>query len=100
MHMNMSFHVSIQHFSIPVIHLLYSPEKRLIYIPLSYEQDYKFPSGVPLDSETHGGDDVAVFASGPWAHLFSGAYEQNFIPHAMGYAACIGDGLTACSTTK
>lgn len=73
--------------------------KNLLEVNMA-DKDYKFPSGVPLDSETHGGDDVAVFASGPWAHLFSGAYEQNFIPHAMGYAACIGDGLTACSTTK
>lgn len=47
---------------------------------------------------THGGDDVAVFASGPWAHLFTGNYEQNYIPHAMGYAACIGKGLSACNS--
>lgn len=30
------------------------------------------------------------------SHLFSGVYEQNTIPHIVGYAACIGDGLTAC----
>ncbi|XP_030376232.1 alkaline phosphatase [Scaptodrosophila lebanonensis] len=52
--------------------------------------DFMFPSMVPLPSETHGGDDVAVFASGPYAHLLTGAYEQNFIPHAMGYASCLG----------
>ncbi|XP_001648006.2 alkaline phosphatase [Aedes aegypti] len=61
-----------------------------------HQEDYKFPSTVPLGLETHGGDDVAVFASGPWAHLFSGTYEQNFIPHGMAYAACIGFGRTAC----
>ncbi|XP_037809106.1 alkaline phosphatase [Lucilia sericata] len=60
-------------------------------------KNYKFPSTVPLESETHGGDDVAVFASGPFAHLFTGAYEQNFIPHAMGYASCLGSRKTACS---
>lgn len=38
---------------------------------------------MPLDSETHGGDDVAVFARGPGAQLFSGSYEQSYIPHAM-----------------
>lgn len=30
------------------------------------------PATVPLDYETHGGDDVAVFAAGPHAHLFTG----------------------------
>ncbi|XP_050332115.1 membrane-bound alkaline phosphatase-like [Bactrocera neohumeralis] len=59
-----------------------------------------FPSTIPLDSETHGGDDVAVFASGPWAHLFSGVYNQNTIPHMMAYASCVGSGLKACSTTN
>nr|XP_014098695.2 membrane-bound alkaline phosphatase-like [Bactrocera oleae] len=57
-----------------------------------------FPSTIPLDSETHGGDDVAVFASGPWAHLFTGVYDQNTIPHMMAYASCVGNGLKACST--
>lgn len=48
------------------------------------DNGFKFPSMVPLVSETHGGDDVAVFAKGPWSHLFAGSFEQNFIPHAMG----------------
>ncbi|XP_054729005.1 alkaline phosphatase [Anastrepha obliqua] len=52
-------------------------------------KDYQFPSMVPLESETHGGDDVGVFASGPFAHLFTGNYEQNFLPHAIAYAACL-----------
>lgn len=50
--------------------------------------------------ETHGGDDVGVFARGPWSHLFSGVYEQNTIPHLIGFAACIGEGLTACSESN
>lgn len=44
-----------------------------------------------MDSETHGGEDVAVFASGPWQHLFTSSYEQNVIPHLIAYAMCIGD---------
>uniref|UniRef100_A0A182T1P8 alkaline phosphatase n=1 Tax=Anopheles maculatus TaxID=74869 RepID=A0A182T1P8_9DIPT len=64
------------------------------------DKSFAFPSTVPLGLETHGGDDVAVFASGPWAHLFSGTYEQHFIPHAMAYAACIGPGRTACTTDQ
>ncbi|XP_017122791.1 alkaline phosphatase [Drosophila elegans] len=54
-------------------------------------KDFMFPSTVPLESETHGGDDVAVFASGPYAQLFSGVYEQHFIPHALAYASCLSD---------
>lgn len=42
------------------------------------------------DVETHGGEDVMVFARGPWAHLFSGNYEQNLIPLTMGFAAGVG----------
>ncbi|XP_011187988.2 membrane-bound alkaline phosphatase-like [Zeugodacus cucurbitae] len=55
-----------------------------------------FPATAPLESATHGGEDVAVFASGPWSHLFTGVYEQNTIPHMMAYASCVGDGLKAC----
>lgn len=47
-------------------------------------------STAPRNSETHGGDDVGVYASGPWSHLFIGAYEQSNIPVAMAYAAKIG----------
>lgn len=45
---------------------------------------------VPLSSESHAGEDVSVYASGPWSHLFVGSYEQNIIPLAMAYAAQIG----------
>ena len=47
-------------------------------------------SAVYLKSETHGGEDVAIFARGPMAHLFDGTVEQSYIPHAMAYSACIG----------
>ncbi len=62
-------------------------------------QSYTYPATVPLKEATHGGDDVAVFASGPWAHIFTGTFEQNYIPHGMAYAACIGKGLTACHSS-
>ncbi|MFY9460166.1 MAG: alkaline phosphatase [Aquabacterium commune] len=38
---------------------------------------------VPLSSETHAGEDVAIFAGGPRAHLFHGVREQNYIFHVM-----------------
>ncbi|XP_053698670.1 alkaline phosphatase, tissue-nonspecific isozyme-like [Sabethes cyaneus] len=52
--------------------------------------DFGYPGAVPYEDETHGGDDVAVFARGPYAHLFTGSYEQHFIGHATLYASCLG----------
>ncbi|CAK1580580.1 unnamed protein product [Parnassius mnemosyne] len=51
--------------------------------------NFSYPSLVPLDSETHGGEDVAVFALGPWQHLFTSSYEQTVVPHLMAYAMCL-----------
>ncbi|MEO9943900.1 alkaline phosphatase [Paraglaciecola sp.] len=42
---------------------------------------------VPLGSETHSGEDVGVFASGPGALLINGTQEQNMIFHVMDFAA-------------
>ena len=53
------------------------------------EPDYRQMAGVPMESETHGATDVAVYARGPFAHLFRGVVEQNVIPHFIAYAACI-----------
>ncbi len=41
---------------------------------------------IPLDKESHGGEDVAIYAGGPMAHLFHGVHEQNYIFHVMAYA--------------
>ncbi|CAH1734438.1 unnamed protein product [Chironomus riparius] len=54
------------------------------------EPTFKQPSAVPMDEGTHSGEDVGVFASGPYSHLFTGVYEQNFIAHGMMYASCLG----------
>ncbi|XP_073966382.1 membrane-bound alkaline phosphatase-like [Choristoneura fumiferana] len=48
------------------------------------------PADVPIEWETHGGEDVAVFARGPQQKLFTGLYEQSAIPHRAAYAACVG----------
>ncbi|KAK7127175.1 hypothetical protein R3I94_018382 [Phoxinus phoxinus] len=56
---------------------------------VSSSDAYLQQAAVPLDSETHGSEDVAIFAKGPMAHLFHGVQEQSYIPHAMAYAACI-----------
>jgi alkaline phosphatase len=38
---------------------------------------------IPLGSETHGGEDVAIFAIGVNAHLIRGSMEQNWIFYFM-----------------
>lgn len=58
--------------------------------------DYTQLAAVPKNAETHGGDDVAIYASGPMSHLFHSLHEQNYIAHAMAYAACIGDNVGHC----
>ena len=45
--------------------------------------DYKQQALIPLGGETHGGEDVAVRASGPMAHLFKGTIEQHTIYHVI-----------------
>ncbi|KAL3869103.1 hypothetical protein ACJMK2_041828 [Sinanodonta woodiana] len=55
------------------------------------DKHYHQQAAVPLSSETHGGDDVAIFARGPMSHLFTGVHEQNYIAHLMAYASCVGD---------
>lgn len=46
-------------------------------------QGFHQESLVPLSAETHAGEDVAIFAAGPKAHLFHGVREQNYIFHVM-----------------
>ena len=41
---------------------------------------------VPLGSETHGGEDVAIYARGPWAHLVQGTLEENAVYWVMSKA--------------
>ena len=50
------------------------------------DPDYRQQALVPLDSETHGGEDVAVYAQGPWAHLLGGTLEQHWLFHVMKHA--------------
>ncbi|XP_048879840.1 alkaline phosphatase, tissue-nonspecific isozyme [Brienomyrus brachyistius] len=63
------------------------------------ENNYQAQAAVPLNMETHGGEDVAIFSKGPMAHLLHGVQEQNYIPHAMAYAACIGENTKHCQSS-
>lgn len=62
--------------------------------------DFQYQSVVPMISETHGGDDVAVFAKGPYSHLFTGVMEENVIPHLMSFAACVSSDLNCDDNRK
>ncbi|KAH6943392.1 hypothetical protein HPB50_020889 [Hyalomma asiaticum] len=52
--------------------------------------DFVQQSTFYLQKATHGGEDVVVYARGPWAHLFDGVNDQTYIAHVMAYAAGIG----------
>ncbi|GGY55114.1 alkaline phosphatase [Parvularcula lutaonensis] len=47
------------------------------------DPDYKQQALVPMFSETHGGQDVAIYARGPGAHYLTGVNEQNYIYYVM-----------------
>jgi len=50
------------------------------------DPDFLQEAAVPLYSETHGGEDVAVYATGPGSDLFHGVQEQHYVYQAMAEA--------------
>ncbi len=53
------------------------------------DKDYRQAGLIELNGETHSGEDVAIYASGPFAYLIHGVQEQNYIYHVMRYASGI-----------
>ena len=51
------------------------------------KKSYTQEAAVYLPKETHGGEDVPIYASGPMAFLFDGTVEESFIAHVMAYSA-------------
>lgn len=47
------------------------------------DQGFLQEATVPLGSETHAGEDVGIYATGPRASLVHGSMEQNWIYHVM-----------------
>jgi alkaline phosphatase len=47
------------------------------------DPNYLQEAEIPLGSETHGGEDVAIFATGPNAYLVRGSMEENWIFYVM-----------------
>ncbi|KAK7023359.1 hypothetical protein SK128_005255 [Halocaridina rubra] len=58
---------------------------------------YQPTVAVPDIYETHSGDDVAAYATGPMSHLLHSLHEQSYIAHVMGLAACIGPYRDNCT---
>ncbi|KAI0980049.1 hypothetical protein GJ496_011587 [Pomphorhynchus laevis] len=56
-----------------------------------HSHDFKYHSAVPLNSESHGAEDVIVYASGPRSHLYTGTFEQSDIFHYMVYSMCLNE---------
>lgn len=52
--------------------------------------DYLQESNIPLSSETHGGEDVAIYATGVNADLIRGSMEENWIFYIMADALRLG----------
>ncbi len=45
--------------------------------------DYKQEAAIPLNDETHGGEDVAIFATGAGSYLVRGVMEENWTFYVM-----------------
>jgi alkaline phosphatase len=53
------------------------------------DRNFLQQAGLPAEDETHGGEDVAVYARGPGAEGIHGVIEQNEIFHAIDAAALL-----------
>ncbi|XP_037952656.1 alkaline phosphatase 4-like [Teleopsis dalmanni] len=51
---------------------------------------YRHMATIPVKDESHGGEDVVVFANGPGSSLVRGVFEQNYLAYIMSYAGCFG----------
>jgi alkaline phosphatase len=54
------------------------------------DPNYLQEAPIALPAETHGGEDVPIYAGGPGAAVFHGVQEQNFVYHAMAQAMGLG----------
>ncbi|XP_072028874.1 alkaline phosphatase-like [Amphiura filiformis] len=65
------------------------------------DPEFLNPALIPTKFENHGGQDVAIFATGPRAHLFHGVHEDTYVAHVIRYASCTGNyDNNACTGKK
>jgi alkaline phosphatase len=72
-------------------------ERRTLTMEEATDPDFIQQSLVPLPSETHGGEDLGIYAIGPWAHLFQGTVEENYTFHVLNFASKIGERAMAAA---
>jgi len=60
-----------------------NPQARNLTDVNTEDPDYLQSAAVPLLYDTHGGEDVPLYARGPHAYLFRGVIEQNVIFHVV-----------------
>ncbi|CAL1541003.1 unnamed protein product [Lymnaea stagnalis] len=63
-------------------------------------KNFQQPSGVQMPYETHGGEDVIIYAKGPMAHMFHRTHEQSYIGHVLMYSSCLGLYKDKCDLVK
>lgn len=75
------------------------PRPDLTDVDTIEDKEFLQHSGIPTEDETHGGEDVAVYARGPGAEEIHGVIEQNEIFHAIdaatGLTGRVGNSLPA-----
>jgi alkaline phosphatase len=75
-------------------------ERPEITMEQATDPDYIQQSLVPTTSETHGGEDLGIYAIGPWAHLFQGTVEENYTFHVMDFASKISERANQRATAQ
>ncbi|VDO06351.1 unnamed protein product [Rodentolepis nana] len=53
------------------------------------DKENKLPAFIPLNSSTHGGEDVGVYATGAFSQFFHSTVDNTFIAQLMKYAMCL-----------
>ncbi len=66
-------------------------ERATLTMEQATDPDFIQQALVPMESETHGGEDVGIYAIGPWSHLFQQTVPQPYIFHVMDYATKISE---------
>jgi len=64
------------------------------------DPNYLQEAMIPLLDETHGGEDVAIFATGVNSYLFHGSMEQNWIFYIMADALRLGRASSSLGTNS
>ncbi|VDM05889.1 unnamed protein product [Schistocephalus solidus] len=53
------------------------------------DKEFRQQALVPLSDATHGGEDVGVYATGPFSHLFHRTIDNTYLAHVMKWALCL-----------